>query len=46
MDYKKLWLQLLIFYKDTNQTNWGKNQIIEKMKELELAEARKVLKNE
>jgi len=40
MDYKKLWLKLLKFYEDTSQTNWGKKQIIEKMKEFELIEAR------
>ena len=42
MDYKKLWLALLLFFKETNQTNWGKNQIMEKMKEMELEEARKL----
>jgi hypothetical protein len=40
MDYKQLWLRLLNALAQ-GQTSWGKNQLIEIMKEMELDEARK-----
>ena len=41
MDYKKLWINLVTILEETKQTNWGKNQITELMKQMELQEARK-----
>ena len=46
MDYKKLWIELIKSIEEASQTNFGKNQIINKMKELELDEARKELADE
>ncbi|MBA7487130.1 hypothetical protein ES707_22692 [subsurface metagenome] len=46
MDYKKLWINLLTILEEGQQTNWGKHQITEKMKQMELTEARKDGKND
>jgi len=41
MNYRDLWDKLLRFFFDTEQTNWGKNQIVNKMMELELEEEKR-----
>lgn len=41
MDYKKLWIELFKHMEATNQTNWGKLQVLKLMRNMELEEARK-----
>jgi len=36
MDYKELWISAILFFKHTNKTNWGKNQIVDEMRRREI----------
>jgi hypothetical protein len=40
MNYKELWVQAITFFASTNKTGWGKNEIVAKLKEMEIDHAR------
>lgn len=46
MNYKKLWIDLLRLIEDGDKTSWGKVQLVQKMFDLEIEQAREEKKND
>ena len=46
MSYKELWIQAITFFASTNKTGWGKNEIVTKLKEMEIEYARSINERE